>query len=37
MTSLIGPVADPHALEVAKDLDAKVERLLRVAAGETTR
>src|SRR5262249_1027029 len=35
MASLIAPVGDDHALEVARDLDAKVERLLYAAAGQS--
>jgi hypothetical protein len=37
MASLLAPVGDPHALKVAQALDAKIERLLEAAAGETAR
>jgi hypothetical protein len=33
MSTMLGPAADAHALQVARDLDAKVERLLTAAAG----
>ncbi len=32
LASLLEPYGDPHALQVAQDLDAKVEGLLRMAA-----
>jgi hypothetical protein len=35
VASLLAPYGDPHALQVARDLDAKVERLLSQAAGQT--
>jgi len=33
MTSLLAPYGNPNALEVARELDAKVEDLLRKSAG----
>jgi hypothetical protein len=35
VASLLAPYGDPHALQVARDLDAKVEALLSRAAGQT--
>jgi len=34
VASLLAPYGDPHALQVARDLDAKVEGLLCQAAGQ---
>ena len=34
VASLLAPCGDPHALQVARDLDAKVEALLSRAAGQ---
>jgi uncharacterized protein (DUF302 family) len=33
IASLLAPYGDPQALDIAQDLDAKVERLLHAAAG----
>jgi hypothetical protein len=35
MTKLLTPFGEAHALDVARDLDAKVEGLLYKAAGQT--
>lgn len=34
VASVLAPYGDPHALQVARDLDAKVEGLLCEAAGQ---